>query len=104
MISRMLQNVIYTIIAQMVNSRYSRNMDFHVFTSHHINMGKRATLERYSGSEKEFLGSPGGLSGLAPAFSPGRDPGDPGSSPISGSLCGACFSLCLYLCLSLCHE
>ena len=48
-----------------------------------------------------FLGIPGWLSGLAPAFDAGPDPGVPGSSPTLGSLHGACFSLCLCLCLYL---
>ena len=34
-------------------------------------------------------GTPGWLSGLAPAFGPGRDPGVPGSRPASGSPHGA---------------
>ena len=37
--------------------------------------------------KKSFLGIPGWLSGLAPAFGPGRDPGVPGSNPTSGSRC-----------------
>ena len=49
----------------------------------------------------KFVGIPGWLSGLMPAFGPGCDPGVPGSSPTSGSLHGACFSLSLCLCLSL---
>ena len=48
-----------------------------------------------------FLGIPGWLSSLVPAFRLGCDPGVPGSSPMLGSLHGACFSLCQCLCLSL---
>ena len=40
-------------------------------------------------NQKPFLGIPGWLSGLEPAFGPGHDPGVPGSSPVSGSLHGA---------------
>ena len=50
---------------------------------------------------KLFIGIPGWLSGLAPAFSPEHDPGVLGLSPTTGSLREACFSLCLYLFLSL---
>ena len=46
------------------------------------------------------LGTPGWLSGLAPASNAGRDPGVPGSGPTSDSLREACFSLWLCLCLS----
>ena len=60
----------------------------------------------YSTCKKKYVGIPGWLSGLAPAFGPGRDPGDPGSSSTLGFLHGAFFFLHLCLCLSLCvsHE
>ena len=52
-----------------------------------------------------FIGIPGWLSSLAPAFAQGliletRDH----TYPTSGSLNGACFSLCLCLCLSVSHK
>ena len=48
-----------------------------------------------------YLGTPGWLSGWAPAFGSGCDLRILESNPAWGSLWGACFSLCLCLCLSL---